>query len=228
MVSKGEFNFDRFTDFIRLGYKTLDMVNKKSWYPIPEITETMSKYNPIGLGIMGFADALIKLGIYYDSQECLNFIDKIGKIFKEVTEEDKVPRLYRRSLAPTGSLSILANCSSGIEPIFDAAFERHLTIGVIEETRDLYKSEYVKTAHQISPEWHIKVQAQWQKWIDSGVSKTVNMPNNASVEDVKNVYKLAWLSGCKGVTIFRDGSKSTQVLYSTSKKQSCSDETCTL
>ena len=228
MVTKGEFNFERFIEYIRLGYKTLDQINSKSWYPIPEITESMNKYKPIGLGIMGFADALIKLGIYYDSQECLDFVDRIGKVFKETTEEDKTPRLYRRSLAPTGSLSILANASSGIEPIFDDAFERHLTIGVIEETRDLYKSEYTKTAHQISPEWHIKVQAQWQKWIDSGVSKTVNMPNNASVEDVKNVYKLAWMSQCKGVTIFRDGSKNTQVLYSTSKKQKCSDAECTL
>jgi ribonucleoside-diphosphate reductase alpha chain len=228
MITKGEFNFERFIEYIRLGYKTLDKINQKSWYPIPEITETMTKYKPIGLGIMGFADALIKLGLYYDSQECLDFIDKVGKVFKETTEEDETPRLYRRSLAPTGSLSILANCSSGIEPIFDDAFERHLTIGVIEETRDLYKSEYTKTAHQISPEWHIKVQAQWQKWIDSGVSKTVNMPNSASVEDVKNVYKLAWMSQCKGVTIFRDGSKNTQVLYSMNKKQKCSDAECTL
>ena len=222
------FNYDKFVEVIHNGMKMLDAVNKKSWFPIPEITETVNKLQSTGLGWMGFADALIKMEIYYDSQECLDFIDSIGKVFEEETDNyDEVKRFTRRSIAPTGSLSILANCSSGIEPIFDSVFERHLTVGVIEETRDIYKSPFVRTAHQVSPEWHVRVQAQIQKWIDNAVSKTVNLPHNASVDDVKHVYMLAWELGCKGVTIFRDQSKDTQVLYST-KKQKCSDEECYL
>lgn len=222
------FNYDKFVEVIHNGMKMLDAVNKKSWFPIPEITETVNKLQSTGLGWMGFADALIKMEIYYDSQECLDFIDSIGKVFEEETDNyDEVKRFTRRSIAPTGSLSILANCSSGIEPIFDSVFERHLTVGVIEETRDIYKSPFVRTAHQVSPEWHVRIQAQIQKWIDSAVSKTVNLPHNASVDDVKYVYMLAWELGCKGITTFRDQSKDSQVLYST-KKQKCSDEECYL
>jgi ribonucleoside-diphosphate reductase alpha chain len=170
------------------------------------------------------------MDIYYDSQECLDFIDKIGEVFERTTDEyDDVKRFTRRSIAPTGSLSILANCSSGIEPIFDSVFERHLTIGIIEETREIYKSPYVRTAHQISPEWHVRVQAQIQKWIDNAVSKTVNLSHNASVDDVKHIYMLAWELGCKGVTTYRQDSRDSQVLYSASKKkQPCSDEECYL
>lgn len=221
------FNYDRFIEVINSGMKMLDAVNKKSWFPIKEITDTVNNLQSVGLGWMGFADALIKMEIYYDSQECLDFIDKIGEVFERTTNEyDDVRRFTRRSIAPTGSLSILANCSSGIEPIFDSVFERHLTIGVIEETREIYKSPFVRTTHQVSPEWHVRVQAQIQKWIDNAVSKTVNLPHNASVDDIKKVYMMAWQLGCKGVTIFRDSSKDTQVLYST--KQKCSDSECIL
>jgi len=236
-VWKNEFSFDRFADTCRLGMRTLTAMNELSEYPLPQITEAMKKYNPVGLGMMGFADCLIKLGIRYDSQECLDFIDKLGAVYKEATLSYNPDDFYfyRRIIAPTGSLSILADCSSGVEPIYDVAFERSLTIGRIEEVRDLYKSEYVRTAHQVSPEWHVKICAQWQKWLDGGLSKTVNMPNNASVEDIKQVYKLAWKSGCKGITVYRDGSRD-QVLTSTSntnkfnppKAGKCSDETCTL
>lgn len=224
------FNYDKFVEVIHNGMKMLDAVNKKSWFPIPEITETVNKLQSTGLGWMGFADALIKMEIYYDSQECLDFIDSIGKVFEEETDNyDEVKRFTRRSIAPTGSLSILANCSSGIEPIFDSVFERHLTVGVIEETRDIYKSPFVRTAHQVSPEWHVRVQAQIQKWIDNAVSKTVNLPHNASVDDVKYVYMLAWELGCKGITTYRQDSRDSQVLYSIGKKkQPCSDEECYL
>ena len=121
-------------------------------------------------------------------------------------------------------MSILADCSSGIEPIFETTFERHLTIGVLEETREIYKSKYVRTAHQISPEWHLKVQAQWQKWLDGSISKTINLPNEASVDEVKKIYIDAWKKGCKGITIFRDGCKEG-VLRKISK---CDNESCHL
>jgi ribonucleoside-diphosphate reductase alpha chain len=224
-VRGNEFNFDRFGEVVQVVSKALMNMNKVGFYPFPEMKEAMDKYNAFGVGIMGFADALIKLGVYYDSNESLDFIDRIGEVYKSSTNAIGGEAFYKRIIAPTGSLSILADCSSGIEPVFAEVFERHLTIGVIEETRDLYKSSYTRTADKISPEWHVKVQAQWQKWADGGISKTVNLPHNATVDDVKNAYKLAWKLGCKGVTIYRDYSKDSQVLY---KRPSCSDETCYL
>jgi len=232
-VWKNEFNFDKFEDICRVGMRALASMNKVSVYPLEEIKQTMEKYNPVGLGIMGFADLLIKLGIKYDSQDCLDFIDKLGAVYKKATEEyDKDTfYFYRRIIAPTGSLSILADCSSGIEPIYDTTFERRLAVGVVEETRDLYKSEHVRTAYQVSPEWHVKVLAQWQKWVNGGVSKTVNLPHDASLDDIKDVYRLAWKMNCKGVTVFRDGCRNDQVLVTKTNKFNmgkCSDDTCTL
>ena len=178
----------------------------------------MERYNPVGVGIMGFADTMIMLGIKYDSQECLDFIDKLGEVYKHATEDDKAFHFYRRIIAPTGSLSILADCSSGIEPVYDATFKRNLTVGVVSETRELYKSQSIlRTSHQVSPEWHVKVLAKWQEWVDGGVSKTVNLPEEASVQDVRNVYLQAWKSGCKGITVYRDKSRKDQVLSSTFK-----------
>lgn len=174
---------------------------------------------------MGFADALIKLGIYYDSKECLDFIDEIGKIYKEVTDYISPDSFYHRIIAPTGSLSILADCSASIEPVFSEVFERNLTVGKIEETREIYKSKYAKVAHEISPEWHINIQAQWQKWADGGISKTINLPSSASIENVREAYIKAYESKCKGITIYRDFSKSEQVYYS---KPSCEGDACYL
>jgi ribonucleoside-diphosphate reductase alpha chain len=232
-VRGNEFNFERFNDVCVTGMRFLTNMNELSYYPLPEIENTMKAYNPVGLGLMGFADALIKLGIRYDSDDCLAFIDRLGAVYKDATlsyNPDKF-YFYRRIIAPTGSLSILADCSTGVEPVYDVAFERSLTVGKIEEVRDLYKSEFVRTAHQVSPEWHVKILAQWQKWLDGGCSKTVNMPNTASVDDIKAVYKMAWKMGCKGITVYRDGCRDQQVLYSkpsTPPKGKCSDETCTL
>lgn len=231
-VWKNQFNFERFAETCVFAAKILTNMNELSHYPLPEIEETMRKYNPIGVGIMGFADCLIKLGIYYDSQECLDFIDSLGGVYREATDSYNKDKfyLYKRIIAPTGSLSILADCSSGIEPVYDVAFERSLTIGRIEETRDLYKSQYVRTAFQVSPEWHVKVAAQFQKYVNGGISKTTNMPYHATVDDIKDIYKLAWKLGMKGITVYRDGSKDSQVLYGKSKAQygKCSDDTCTL
>jgi ribonucleoside-diphosphate reductase alpha chain len=206
-VSGGKFQTNQFAKYVELATRALLNMNAISWYPLPQITKTMKELNPIGVGVMGFADALIKLGIYYDSQECLNFIDEISKPYIEITNKLAKDSFYRRIIAPTGSLSILADCSSSIEPIFEAAFERHLTVGVIEETRDIYKSKYAKTAHEITPEWHLRVQAKWQEKLDGACSKTINLPHNASVDDVKKIYIDAWKLGVKGITIFRDGSK---------------------
>jgi len=230
-VKGDDFDFNEFYNTCLLGMKTLTKMNELSIPPLKEVRVAMEKYNPVGLGIMGFADCLIKLGIYYDSDDCLDFIDQVGEVYKKASLDYNPDKFYfyRRIIAPTGSLSILADCSSGIEPVYDIVFERSLTIGKIEETRDLYLSKYARTAKQVSPEWHVNVLAQWQKWVDGGISKTVNLPFTASVEDVKNTYKLAWEKGCKGITIYRDRSKKEQVLYSkTNVFYKCSDEFCHL
>lgn len=226
LVKYNKFEFNTFEKYLEIAVRALRNNNAVSAYPLPEITKVMNELDPIGVGIMGFADCLIQLGIKYDSEDSLKFIDEVGKIYKEVTDKLAKNCFWKRIIAPTGSLSLLANCSSGIEPIFDIDFERHLTIGVVRETRDLYKSKFVRTAHQISSEWHLKIQAQWQKWLDGSISKTVNLPNHASVDDVKKTYVNAWKLGCKGITIFRDGSKEG-VLRAISK-QKCSDEGCIL
>jgi ribonucleoside-diphosphate reductase alpha chain len=223
-VNKGEFNYQLFEDKVGLYTKALLNMNKIGLYPFDFMKEAMDKWNPIGLGVMGFADALIKMEIYYDSQACLDFIDSVGKIYKDVSEYFAGDSFYQRIIAPTGSLSILADCSSGIEPVFSEIFERDLTVGKIEETRDIYKSKYTRVAHSIEPEWHLKVQAKWQEWVDGGISKTVNLHNGASIRDVKNIFRKAWKLGAKGVTIYRNLSKDKQVLYT----KGCDGESCYL
>ncbi|KYC49199.1 MAG: ribonucleotide-diphosphate reductase subunit alpha [Candidatus Methanofastidiosum methylothiophilum] len=109
--------------------------------------------------------------------------------------------------------------------MFSDVFERNLTVGKIEETRDIYKSKYCRVSHEIDPKWHLKIQAQWQKWVDGGISKTINMPNYATFRDVRDAYLNAWYEGVKGVTVYRDMSKSEQVLY---RKPSCEGDTCYL
>lgn len=231
-VKGDKFDMSSFSKHVELATRALLNMNAISWYPLPQITKTMKELNPIGVGVMGFADALIKLGIAYDSQECLNFIDEIAKPYIEITNKLAKDSFYKRIIAPTGSLSILADCSSSIEPIFETTFERHLTVGVLEETRDIYKSKYVRTAHDVSPEWHLKVQAKWQEKLDGACSKTINLPHNASVDDIKNIYINAWKSGVKGVTVFRSGSKGGVLVKKEVKKDAlkpkCSDEQCHL
>lgn len=228
LVKKDKFDFKKFQEHLELTARLLRNNNAISWFPITQITKTMKEYDPIGIGVMGFADALIKLGILYDSDECLKFIDELGKIYKETTDKVAKNCFYKRIIAPTGSLSILADCSSGIEPIFETAFERHLTVGILEETREIYKSKYVRTAHQVSPEWHLKVLAKWQEYIDGGVSKTINMSYTTSVEDVKNIYMQAWKMKVKGITIFRDGSKAGVLVRKQSSRGKCDGESCQL
>jgi len=228
LVKNNSFDFNKFRKYLRLATRALLNMNAVSAYPLPQITKMMKKHNPVGVGIMGFADCLIKLSIYYDSQECLNFIDEIGKIYKEETEAMAKDSFYKRIIAPTGSLSILADCSSGIEPLFETIFERHLTIGIITETREIYKSKYVRTAHQIDPIWHLKVQAQWQKWLDGAASKTINLPYEASVDDIKDIYINAWKMGVKGVTVFRNGCKEGVLKTVTSGRNKCDGASCHL
>jgi len=231
LVKYNKFDFKEFEKHLKIAVRALRNMNSISWYPLPEITKTMKELDPIGVGIMGFADALIKMNIYYDSEEALKFIDELGSVYKKVTDKLAKDSFWKRIIAPTGSLSILANCSSGIEPVFAADFERHLTMGVIRETRELYKSKYLRIAHDIEPIWHLKVQAQWQKWLDGSISKTINLPYNASVDDIKNIYIQAYKLGCKGITVFRDGSKAGVLKKKENKvpeRIKCEGESCQL
>ena len=221
-VEGDNFNFEKFYDYVRLGARALLNVNTINSFPIQQLQRVAHELNAFGLGIMGFADTLIMLGIRYDSEDCLEFIRKLAEPYVKGTEEASSDSFYKRSIAPTGSLSILANCSHGIEPVFARQYERRITIGTIEEGKDIYNSQFCRTAYEISPEWHIKVQAEFQKYVDAGVSKTINLPNNISVDDIKKLYILAWKSGVKGITMFREGS----IEGILKPKEDCSDSTC--
>jgi ribonucleoside-diphosphate reductase alpha chain len=222
-VTNGGFDFDKFDYLIEKGTFFLMGLNKSTRY-LPEISqcyEMQNRFFRIGLGVMGFADMLMKLHILYDSAEALKMIDKLGKRMQRASKYAPLS-VATLSIAPTGTLSILANCSNGIEPIYAPDYERRVVAGTFKESRN---GEYLRTAHDVNWEWHLKILARWQQYIDNGVSKTVNLPAEASQSDVANAYRRAWELGCKGVTVYRDNSKDTQVYYS---KPSCDGESCTL
>lgn len=277
----GGINYEKLANTIHKAVHFLDNVIEMNSYPLKKI-ELMTKGNrKIGLGIMGFADMLIKLGIPYNSEEAvklgeavMSFINKESKKVSSFLAEERgsfpniegsiydkpdfiKPRnATTTTIAPTGTISIIANCSSGIEPIFavsyvrnvmdnDELIEVHPLFEQIAKERGFYSDTLMKTiankgdlkdipeipedvaslfvtAHNISPEWHIKMQAAFQKHTDNAVSKTVNFPNSATEEDVRKTYLLAYSTGCKGVTIYRDGSRSKQVLTAGTVKTSTS------
>jgi len=249
----------------------LDDTIDVSKYPLPEIDEMVKGNRKIGLGVMGFADMLYQLRVPYNSEKALEVAEQVMAFIqresheasKKLAEErgpfpnldksvfkDKKDCVYRNAtvttIAPTGTLSIIAGCSSGIEPLFALCFVRNVmdndrlmevnphfekvarqrgfysqelmdtiarkgSVQHIEEVPEDIRKVFV-TAHDISPEWHVRMQAAFQKHTDNAVSKTVNLPRDATVEDVLKVYNLAYELGCKGVTIYRDGSKENQVL----------------
>jgi len=252
---------------------TIDM----SRYPLPEIGDMVRGNRKIGLGVMGFADLLYRLRIPYDSEKALETAEAVMAFIQEESHEasrqlaeergvfgnfdksifkGRKECSYRNAttttIAPTGTLSIIAGCSSGIEPLFALSFARNVmdndrlvetnpyfekrakekgyfsselmdivaqqgTIHNITEIPEEDRAVFV-TAHDVVPEWHLRMQAAFQKHTDNAVSKTVNLPRDATVEDVKKVYDLAYALSCKGVTIYRDGSKENQVLSFTEKE----------
>lgn len=219
----GSFNMKKYSEYVALGIRTLKNINAIGWYPFPEMTKQMKLLDTCGLGFFGLADALIMMGIPYDSEDTLKFLDEIAVPYKEITEKIAKGSFYKRSQQPTGSLSIIADCSAGIEPIFERNIERHLSTGVISETKKLYTSKYCRTAHEVSPEWHLKIQAKVQSHVDAGVSKTVNVPTDASIDDIRDIYYKAWEMGCKGITVFRDECKEGVL-----RKVKCDDAECYL
>jgi ribonucleoside-diphosphate reductase alpha chain len=271
MVTDGKVNWDKLRETVRNAVHFLDNVVDANVYPLKEIAEITRANRKIGLGVMGFADMLILLGVPYDSEEALKLAEQVMRFIQEEAHErsreigearGSFPNFERSiwrnkysafrnatvtTVAPTGTISIIAGCSSGIEPLFAVSFIRNVLGGArlfetnvlfeaVAKARGFYSAQLLEdvaktgsvqkiagvpedvkrlfvTALDIAPVWHVKMQAAFQKFTDNAVSKTVNMPFEAKVEDVQEIFDLAWRLKCKGITVFRYGSKPEQVLY---------------
>ena len=270
-----EMDWNRLARAVRTGTHLLDNVIDMNNYPIPEIEEMSKRTRRIGMGVMGFSDLLVQLGIRYDSEEALELGAEVMRRIQEETyraSEELAERrgvfpawegsIYNRpgqvrrmrnsapvTIAPTGTISIISGASSGIEPLFALSYVRN----VMDNTRlvegnpyfeavaryegfysaelmeqlaqkgslalidgELGAPDWVKevfrTSHDITPEWHVRMQAAFQRYTDNSVSKTINFPAEATIGDVASAYRLAYETECKGITVYRDGSKAGQVL----------------
>jgi ribonucleoside-diphosphate reductase alpha chain len=271
MVEDGKTDWVKLKETVQNCVRFLDNVVDANRYPLKETEAITIANRKIGLGVMGFADMLIKLGIPYNSEKALALGEELMKFVETQAHAESVALGEERgsfpsfdksiwkdkygamrnstvtTIAPTGSISIIAGCSSGIEPIFAVSFIRNVLSGtrlfetnplfeMVAKERGFYGAELFEkiattgslqniegipddvrklfvTALDIQPEWHVRMQAVFQKYTDNAVSKTVNLPREATVDAVREIYELAWKSKCKGVTVFRYGSKSEQVLY---------------
>ncbi|NQT91840.1 MAG: vitamin B12-dependent ribonucleotide reductase [Lentisphaerae bacterium] len=271
------FDFDACREVIHLAVRYLDDVIDINRYPIPEIADVSRANRKIGLGVMGFADALYALGIPYDSDKGLEFgetimrflNDESHKASERLAEERGTFPNWRGStweqrgigmrnactttVAPTGTISIIAGCSGGIEPLFSLAFMRNVLNGQklkevntefarLARARGFYSEGLITriaekgsirgmpeipedvqrvfvTAHDIDPEWHIRMQAAFQRHCDASISKTINFPQKATAEDVRKIYLLAYEHRCKGLTVYRDGCRENQPMALNKKKE---------
>ena len=261
-VENGEINWERLKEAVWSSVRFLDDVIDVNRYPLPKIEEMTKANRKIGLGIMGFAELLIKLKIAYDSMDALSVAEKLMQFITNearlcstelglekgsfpnfelsvLSTYDAMRNATVTTIAPTGTISIIGNCSSGIEPLFAVAFVRNVMGGMLEinklfediaKERGFYSKELIAeiakrgsiqdieripediknvfvTALDISPEWHVRMQVAFQRYTDNAVSKTVNLPSDATWGDVKRVFLLAYKLKCKGVTVYRYGCK---------------------
>ncbi|MBI5639410.1 MAG: vitamin B12-dependent ribonucleotide reductase [Nitrospirae bacterium] len=276
MVNEGSVDYQKLKKTVWKAVHFLDNVIDVNKYPIQKIDEVTKSNRKIGLGVMGWADMLIQMGVPYNSdraislaEEVMGFIQREGKNASVALAEQRgvfpnfVGSIYDgkmglrnatvTTIAPTGTLSILAGCSSGVEPLFAVSFVRNVMEGTklievnpyfekvakergfwsrdlmervaekgslhdFDEIPDDIKAVFV-TAHDITPMEHVAMQAAFQKYVDNAVSKTVNFPHDATPQDVEDVYMLAYKLNCKGVTVYRDGSREEQVLSTGKTKQ---------
>jgi ribonucleoside-diphosphate reductase alpha chain len=221
--STGKIDYNRLKEVVEISVRFLDDVISVNKLPNAKIANKTLLTRKIGLGVMGYADLLLKMDTRYNSDEALVIAEDVMRFIQDISHatSEKLgkergyvdSRLKRRNstlttIAPTGTLSVLAGCSSGIEPIFSKDLSKIVLNGErIDITSKLNNSPALVTAHEVEPEWHIKTQAAFQKYTDNAVSKTVNLSQNATVEDIEKIFMLSWKLGCKGITIFRDGSK---------------------
>jgi ribonucleoside-diphosphate reductase alpha chain len=280
MVENGRMSWVKLSETVKKSVHFLDNIVDLNKYPI-KATEKMTKSNrKIGLGVMGFADMLIKLEIPYNSKKAVKMARKIMKFIRDearkISEElgkergsfpnfkgsvwEKKGYKHMRNatvttIAPTSNISILAGCSSSIEPLFAISYirnvanslgqnlvetnplfeqiaiqkgfyseelmDRILSEGSIQDIQEIPKEvrKIFVTAHDISPEWHVRMQAAFQKYTDNAVSKTVNFPHHTTPNDIERAYNLSYELGCKGITVYRDGSRKHQVINNSGKKK---------
>lgn len=272
VTDEKEIGWDRLREVVRLAVRFLDNVIDANVYVLPQIEKITKGNRKIGLGMMGFADMLIKLGIPYNSKKALETAEQLMKFITDEARKMSVElgqekgsfthfkgsvlaKKYQTmrnatvtTIAPTGTISIIAGCSQGIEPLFAICYVREVAeslgrslieINPIFETTALkegfYSEELMKTiarktaiqdvkeipehirklfvtAHDISAEWHVRMQAAFQRYTDNAVSKTINFPNGATPDDIEKAFWLAYKLGCKGLTVYRHGSRQVQVL----------------
>jgi ribonucleoside-diphosphate reductase alpha chain len=272
-----EIDYSKLAQTVKTAVRFLDNVIDVNKFPLPQIEEMTKKTRKIGLGIMGFADMLVMLGVPYNSPEALEIAGELMRFINEealkasvelgqergvfpafkgsiydVPGGSRVRNATRTTIAPTGTLSMIAGCSSGIEPLFALSYTKTVLDGTpFVEVNPYFKEAAVKggfysddmmkklaegahlgdiegvpekvrgvfvTAHEITPEWHVKMQAAFQQSTDNAVSKTINFPHEATRKDVARAYMLAYEEGLKGITIYRDRSRDSQVL-TTGKKE---------
>jgi len=282
-VNGKDLNWEDLKETIRIGVHFLDNVVEVNEFPVQKIRDMVSNTRRIGVGVMGFADALFKLGVRYDSEEGIEWAEKIMKFVTESAKEatcelaktrgtfplwdvsvfantDYKPRnMALTTIAPTGTISMLADTSSGIEPIFSLGYQKNTVEGktlynvnptLVEELkrRGLYSEELIEkivknggilkgveelpedlksifiTALEIEPEWHIRIQAAFQKYTDNAVSKTINLPEEAVVDDVREAYLKSYSLGTKGITIYRSGSRSFEPMQKVKAKEKTEEE----
>lgn len=281
--SGATFHWDAYREVIHTCTRFLDDVIEVNDYPLREIAEMSRMTRRIGLGVMGLADALYQLGLPYDSDEAIEFAERTMAVLQEeshvaseVLAEERgvfaawegsewqergieLRNSYTTTIAPTGTISIIAGCSGGIEPMFSLAFQRQVMKDangrptVMREVNEVFEKvardagyfseelvekileegslEHVDdvpeehrrlfvTAHDIAPEWHMRMQAAFQRHCDASISKTINFPQEATVEDVRQIYDMAVELGVKGVTVYRDGCREMQPMALSSSKGS--------